>query len=371
MLSEVKKDSRIKSIMRSIFNSEDRKDFKEKDLYKKRNLEERKKEERNMARLFLKNYMLKIDINRNRNFQFIDGYKMSSNIDYHYFTLEEKFSYIENLLNLKFDKKLRTLKNSLVAALNNIDDIEKNANALTINQASDLKIISKYLFDLYKLVDSRISYLSESFSSSKFGIDGEAMVNSKLNIHTNIINLHNIRISDSLGRVCQCDNIVISKNGIFVIEVKNYGSQGNYSIKVDSTGRWTKKTSKNIEVLTNPVDQNTNHIAILNKFLADNFRDISVRGIIVIANETVDVINESKDIVVRPSSLYNSIDNYFDARKISDNEILNLRDLLLKANMKEMKYPVFSLEEEFSDENIDKFNFLIEKCNRISKILVQ
>lgn len=184
--------------------------------------------------LFIKNYLNNLEINPNYNFEFTEGYKVSRNENYHYFTLEEKKVYMDQLFNAKYIEKLQALSHRLNLARTHIEDIRnKNNNKIPFEKSYTLSKLIKSLSSFENLTNSRIKYMKDSALSSTLGLDGERIVNNKLDIHSNLINLKNIRLQDDLGRSCQCDNIVISKRG------------------------------KNIEVVSNPVEQNNMHIAYL------------------------------------------------------------------------------------------------------------
>jgi ribosomal protein L27 len=51
--------------------------------------------------------------------------------------------------------------------------------------------------------------------------------------------LSNIRFEVD-GQSVESDNIIICTRGIYTIEVKNYGSKGNYSIQITKDGQWIK-----------------------------------------------------------------------------------------------------------------------------------
>ncbi len=293
--------------------------------------------------LFIKNYLNNLEINPNYNFEFTEGYKVSRNENYHYFTLEEKKVYMDQLFNAKYIEKLQALSHRLNLARTHIEDIRnKNNNKIPFEKSYTLSKLIKSLSSFENLTNSRIKYMKDSALSSTLGLDGERIVNNKLDIHSNLINLKNIRLQDDLGRSCQCDNIVISKRG------------------------------KNIEVVSNPVEQNNMHIAILNRILNNTLnKDVSAHGVVVIANDTVNIINESKDIIVRPSSIYNILDNEFENAMLSEADIQYISSFINSSQLEEKKYPVFSIEKEFDETNIEKIDFLISKCYSSVKVLIQ
>ncbi|WP_283684614.1 nuclease-related domain-containing protein [Clostridium perfringens] len=316
--------------------------------------------------LFAKNY-LNVSINTEESFDFVAGYKATTSKDFKFCTLSEKVDYFKSLQDANLANKLENIIEVYKRAYYKITKI----STTDIETNFILNNITKSLEEFIKLFEDRLNYFNNNILSSTLGLEGERLVNSQLNIHSNLINLKNIRLKDSLGRSCQCDNIILTRKGIFVVEVKNYGSLGNYSIKIDSTGRWSMKSGKTLTLMENPVEQNNRHIAILNTILKDINIDAAAHSIVTIANETVDIINESKEIVVRPSGIYTIIDTNFSSDNISKETLNKIQEYIIKNSLNDKKYPVFKLDKEFSDENIEKFNFLVEKAQSISSNLMK
>ncbi|EGT0693854.1 NERD domain-containing protein [Clostridium perfringens] len=320
--------------------------------------------------VFANNYLNNINIDSTKNFKFELGYKINSSQDFKFYNLEGKRRFLNSLEGTKLNEKI----DELIKEVNNaISIVDFNSNSVNDPQDKNtLNNIKNSLAAYKQFFTERKQYFNNHLTTCKLGLNGENIVNEHLDMHSNIINLKNIRLRDDLNRECQCDNIVITKRGIFIIEVKNYGSSGNYSIKIDSTGRWSMKVGKSITPMNNPTEQNNRHIAIVNRILQCNLGlNISAHGIISIANETVDIINESKDIVVRPSSLYNIMDNEFTSENITAPEMEKISNYISSNSLPDKKYPILSLDEEFSDMNIKKFNFLFNKAISIARNLAE
>ena len=96
--------------------------------------------------LFINNYLNNLDINTGYNFEFIDGYKISVNEDYHYFTLTEKKVYMDQLINAKYIEKLQALSFRLKEARTYIEDIKnKNYNKISFEKSYTLSKLIKSL----------------------------------------------------------------------------------------------------------------------------------------------------------------------------------------------------------------------------------
>ena len=107
------------------------------------------------------------------------------------------------------------------------------------------------------------------------GFMGEFWVKTELNKlpKDKYIVLNNIMIRSSKGSH-QIDHIVVSKYGIFVIEMKNY-----YGLITgdEYKDKWTQHLGKNKYYFNNPIHQNYGHIKALEELLQmDNDKFISI-----------------------------------------------------------------------------------------------
>ena len=146
------------------------------------------------------------------------------------------------------------------------------------------------------------------------GEDGERRVADRLKDYTDqIILLPNLRLEVD-GQSVESDFVLLSPYGIYVLEVKNLGSGGGYGIRIEKDGRWCKTYNGNVQLMNNVVAQNERHILFLEKYINQRLRRplddyIRVRGIVVLANDVVDILNDSDDIVVRYTNIMSTIRN--------------------------------------------------------------
>lgn len=234
---------------------------------------------------------------------------------------------------------------------------------------SDYKKTMDNINKVFKIIDNYFNRRKNLIKNIKqpldLGIDGEKTVDKYLNIYEDeIINLSNIRLEVN-GNSIENDNILITRKGIFILEVKNIGSTGSYSILVQSDGRWIKKFINGTEEVIdfNATEQNDRHIAILQKFLNNKLNRsiqsnnyLQAEGIVVIANNTLDIKNESMQNIYRISEVYRYI-NKFD-NVLTYDEMLEIKDIILKENLKPKKYAILDYKSEISN-NIKVFNDLI------------
>ena len=228
-------------------------------------------------------------------------------------------------------------------------------------------------FDKY--IKARQSYIDSDYKGCKVGIEGENRVNQELSLYNNIINLSNIRLevldNNNTIQSIENDNILLTKNGIFVLEIKNFGEIGNYDIIIEKDGRWLRKNKYNGEttVIKNVTKQNNRHIAFLNKFINEginrSFDDyIEVEGIVVIANEKITIENyNNNQNIFRDSELYSYIKSQEVKFKID--ELEKIRDLILSKNLPPKRYPIF----DYSGEIIENIKMLEAYLNDYENVV--
>lgn len=196
----------------------------------------------------------------------------------------------------------------------------------------------------------RLNYLDDHYTPCSLGLEGEREVNKELDMHHNLINLKNIRVEVD-GNSVENDNIILSPYGIFSLEVKNYGSSGNYSLLIEADGRWNRKY-RNGE--TAPIDsassQSTRHVAYLNRLINTSLnRDlnnfIDVKDVIVISNDTVTIENHSSNqTILRKSDVYNFIRN--NPVIFTQEELLEVKQILESNNLGPKKYEIMDFKDE-------------------------
>ncbi len=136
--------------------------------------------------------------------------------------------------------------------------------------------------------------------------------------------IHNLTFTVDEKSV-QVDHIVIGKNGVFVIETKNYvgriyGSEKNH--------HWTQVLAygKVKHKLFNPIKQNRGHIYALNKALPEH-QDIPFQSIIVFTLKSKLFVDATTPIV-SPIRLKRTIKRTKAKRTLSENEIESIAERL-------------------------------------------
>ena len=156
----------------------------------------------------------------------------------------------------------------------------------------------------------------------------------------------------------QIDHIVISKYGIFAIEMKNFYG---YIIGNEYNNKWTLRMGGYKKHISNPIHQNYGHIQALKEVLNIN-EDIFI-SIVCFSNQARLNI-ESKSIVVQLDGLKEVILSYKE--KTFNEDFINIKDKLLELNIvdkKQRKEHVKKIKNNIKDQNIKINNMICPKCN--------
>ena len=170
------------------------------------------------------------------------------------------------------------------------------------------------------------------------GRTGEAKVNYTLKWLANVGVINNVRLK-GLGEVQQFDNIVISKSGIYHLEVKNIGGENGCKIQIQDSGDWTRKDNiTGMEKgMQNPEFQLYRHQRVLEEFLIDQGFLVKglVKGVIVIANENtiIEGRENAKETIVRVDSLINYLESKCN-NILSEDEVIEIYNCINKSDIK-------------------------------------
>lgn len=227
-----------------------------------------------------------------------------------------------------------------------------------------------FLADQY--LSRKMKLISDELAIIQLGIKGEEIVNSHLKMYDDeIINLPNIRLEVE-GNSIENDNILLTPYGIFVLEVKNFGSTGSYSLKISKDGKWYKLfkngTTESIEY--DATLQNERHARYLqryiNKLLNRTPEDkdyIKVQGLVIIANNEIDIDNDSEQPIFRISEIYRQVSK--NDLIFSKEELLNIKNIIVKDNLPPKKFPKYDYLSEIN-ENMDVLNIQLDSFNDAS-----
>jgi hypothetical protein len=216
--------------------------------------------------------------------------------------------------------------------------------------------ISGYI--LYFIIDKHISglYLSgiicliigigQKFKTSentqnyhrfKAGQKGEDFVLNilKQNLPDNYYILNDCNVSSGIKN-SQIDHLILSENGIFVVETKNYSGylSGNVKDKkITQIKKFKHKETKN--KISNPVSQNEYHCEIFKRFLNDNKINLDgkyIHSIIIFANRYVswNFKGDSDSIIGKIDNAIDYINKIKPDNKIDVNVIENIINKFVK-----------------------------------------
>lgn len=235
----------------------------------------------------------------------------------------------------------------------------------------------QYLQGFMEAIDSAVEKLDgyykgfidvyrEDYFIMKSGLRGEYAVQEILDMHAGaFLVLHDLRLEfpgkDGKNDSIETDTLVLAPNGIFAVEVKNYGSSGRYKIVVTGDGNWYKEyppkydgdTPKR-EAMTNPFAQNDRHIAFLERFINEllgrGMADWAhVENIICIANDevTLEADPGAKQTLTRTSNLYNHL-THDRTQRFTIDELNKIKATLEERALQGKKYPVPDHSEQMS-----------------------
>lgn len=156
---------------------------------------------------------------------------------------------------------------------------EKINGPIFLKEDSEAKVTLEKLKHLHAKAKGDLKdQIEQDIKMNAFGIIGEEKIAFELkNSHQDIIILHDLRLEYG-DLTSQIDYLVISRKGIYVIECKNLigdieiTNDGSFVRKFNYKGRWSKKG------IYSPVTQNTRHLEIMKKTMAET-KSIFTRGI--------------------------------------------------------------------------------------------
>lgn len=152
------------------------------------------------------------------------------------------------------------------------------------------------------------------------GIDCENHVaNSLETLQSNYYVLNNVGIKDNMGR-SEIDSLVVSKNGIWIVEVKSHiGSI--YGEEEDNVWDYERANGQDDEI-ENPLKQSYRQMKILKNIFDDKGIDVFVKYCVVFPNASAVCVNSDK--------VYTSLDRLKQDillgsnKKISTNELIKI-----------------------------------------------
>ena len=209
-----------------------------------------------------------------------------------------------------------------------------------------IKNIYDYIVENYDYVEEWYNDLQKEYDIIKAGADGENYVKNAIkDLEMSSICHYNLRLEYN-GENNEIDLLIISMYGIFVIEVKNYHRK---KIKFTRDGNWIEtkydyEEEREVDEIIekHPVAQNTRHEIYLEEIMnSNNFKNgvqFKVNGMIAIANNETEIINDSNYAIVRANNIVNEIRSHEVVFNREDLPVIEKIILNYKTNLG--KYPI-------------------------------
>lgn len=267
-------------------------------------------------------------------------------------------------------------------------DIQRKANAYkTLNGKDNYKEAEAYFnanlkcfYDLLDVTNRQYQDILIDYLAVKRGVEGEAYVNRILNDYYDVINLENIRleIEDKQGQIqsVENDNILITRQGIFILEVKNYGSSGSYDLVIERDGRWLKRfPDGQVEAISNATGQNNRHVNYVSKFINEYLKQdfntlIPVYGVVIIPNDSISIDNQDPlQDIYRASQIYQFIMSK-DA-VLNHDKMKQIETIIKKHKLPPKSYPLveqadlFIQRVKFIQQQSEKYEIWVNKSNEL------
>lgn len=286
--------------------------------------------------------------------------------------LEEDFDYVATRLNkLKTEHEAWREDEDGIFRYRDSESIEKTK--MMCGPEGDS--IEEWGLMIYKVLKAYREEARIQLGIALKGEEGEkniaaAIANSK---YTDNV-LHNIVLNCSIEgeKTNEIDTYVFTKKGIFVLEVKNYGSE-NKILRANFGDKWyvvEKDTGKILKEEKNPRKQNERHVKATEMKVYQNFgRKIPVYSLIVIGNDKVTLEVEAGMNVIGVNQLVAYIDNMPGEEVLSDHDLWKLKRAFEEEDIGGNRFEVVSYRESaYHMRNIyDKIRPYLESNQEMKK----
>ncbi len=220
------------------------------------------------------------------------------------------------------------------------------------------EVFIKLITNKYIIISATLAILADILYPKFRGFMGEFWVRQELKkLPRDRYKILNNIIIEENNNTHQIDHIVVSKFGIFVIEMKNY-----YGLILgdEYKNKWIQYLGKKKSYFQNPIHQNYGHIKALEKLL--NLNNNFFISIVCFSNQAKLKVTV-KDNVVHLDYLIKTIKNYRDI--IDDFDIDTIYDKIISLNItdkSERKKHVKNIRTKISEDNKKIDNMICPKC---------
>lgn len=212
------------------------------------------------------------------------------------------------------------------------------------------------LFNPFYEIVEHMQYIRNRRNALKLGLDGEMTVEHELlNFFDRERMLFGNRFKTISDGNVENDILVFTESGIYSLEVKNIMSSGERYIRISKDGLWYFKTNEDAswkydEKSTNIFSQVNRQIYHTEKLLKTRLnRKVSLKSIIVIANDNVVIENESTWVIVRPNMLYSLMKPDSGTLIYDDADLFKMIEVLKNENIGEGKFEVIDFSESVNE----------------------
>ena len=151
--------------------------------------------------------------------------------------------------------------------------------------------------------------------------------------------------SGNEGKTAESDLLIVTANGVYVCEIKNYGKAGQ-TIQIDQDGIFRKLNSKGdcLKEYASPFEQNDYHCRAIRRILQDNGMScVPVHSVVVVSNTDVNVQNYSGMLVVDQYQLGELIRSAEQAEVLSPSQIGAVYKAIQEKRIEERSFPIMGI----------------------------
>ncbi|AOV08773.1 nuclease-related domain-containing protein [Sporosarcina ureilytica] len=166
----------------------------------------------------------------------------------------------------------------------------------------------------------------------RVGLQGETKVANVLEkLPAGYKSYNSVRIAADDGQA-EMDYIIVGRNGVFVVEVKNHNGTivGKGADRVWIQHKVGRKGGQYSNEMRNPMKQVGRQVYFLSNYLKANDLDVWIEGIVFFSNDRVKVKVETEKghVFTTSDELLNFITTYVSRNQIRDSDLTKLNKLL-------------------------------------------
>lgn len=270
----------------------------------------------------------------------MDTYKIAKKYTYscEYYYLNEGIEFLKRQVDF-FKSK------SNVQIIDIFKKIYVQLNGLSFDDA-EASIIKNDINTFIIEYEKAQKLLFKDYNIYSKGLKGEDKVANILYSYNDLQVLKNVTLNYK-GNSIENDFIVLANEGIFVLEVKNWGN-GSQCLRIDNLGRIVRIKMSTQEILesSDVIEQNNRHKAYLSNYLKENFKfDIPIIAINVIVSN-IKLINDSEFLFLGPNQIYSTIKSY--PKVLGNKHILDIKKFLIGNSIDSSKYSYINYAKSIS-----------------------